>query len=83
VDQGEMLGLDDIQDLLGISLLGVIPESQSVLQASNSGIPVILDDNSVSGQAYQDMVGRFIGEERPLRFIDAEKKGFLKRLFGT
>jgi septum site-determining protein MinD len=78
-----MLGLDDIQDLLGISLLGVIPESQSVLQASNSGIPVILDDNSVSGQAYQDMVGRFIGEERPLRFIDAEKKGFLKRLFGT
>jgi septum site-determining protein MinD len=83
VEQGEMLGLDDIQDLLGISLLGVIPESQSVLQASNSGIPVILDDNSVSGQAYQDMVGRFIGEERPLRFIDAEKKGFLKRLFGT
>lgn len=83
VEQGEMLGLEDIQELLGISLLGVIPESQSVLQASNSGIPVILDDNSDSGQAYQDMVGRFIGEERPLRFIDAEKKGFLKRLFGT
>ncbi|MGD8567734.1 MAG: septum site-determining protein MinD [Gammaproteobacteria bacterium] len=83
VEQGEMLGLEDIQDLLGISLLGVIPESQSVLQASNSGIPVILDDTSDSGQAYQDMVGRFIGEERPLRFIDVEKKGFLKRLFGT
>lgn len=83
VDQGEMLSIEDITDLLGISLIGVIPESQSVLQASNSGIPVIMDDNSDSGLAYQDVVGRFLGEERPMRFIDLEKKGFLKRLFGT
>ena len=83
VDQGEMLALEDIQDLLGISLIGVIPESQAVLQASNSGIPVILDDKSDSGQAYMDVVGRFLGEERPMRFIEAEKRGLLKRLFGT
>lgn len=83
VDQGEMLSIEDIQDLLGIPLIGVVPESQSVLNASNSGVPVILDDKSDSGQAYQDVVGRFLGEERPLRFVDIEKKGFLKRLFGT
>ena len=83
VDQGEMLALEDIQDLLGISLIGVIPESQAVLQASNSGMPVILDDNSDSGQAYMDVVGRFLGEEKPMRFIEAEKRGLLKRLFGT
>jgi len=83
VDQGEMLALDDIQELLGISLIGVIPESQAVLQASNSGVPVILDDKSDSGQAYMDVVGRFLGEERPMRFIEAEKRGLLKRLFGT
>ncbi|WP_455374851.1 septum site-determining protein MinD [Kaarinaea lacus] len=83
VDQGEMLALEDIQDLLGISLIGVIPESQAVLQASNSGVPVILDDKSDSGQAYMDVVGRFLGEERPMRFIEAEKRGLLKRLFGT
>jgi septum site-determining protein MinD len=83
VDQGEMLALEDIQDLLGISLIGVIPESQAVLQASNSGTPVILDESSDSGQAYMDVVGRFLGEEKPMRFIEVEKRGLLKRLFGT
>jgi len=83
VDQGEMLALEDIQELLGISLIGVIPESMSVLQASNSGVPVILDNNSDSGQAYTDVVARFLGEDKPMRFIEAEKRGFLKRLFGT
>ena len=83
VEDGEMLSLDDIKELLGIPLLGVIPESQAVLQASNSGVPVIHDDSSDSGMAYRDMVARFQGEERPLRFIEPVKKGFLKRLFGT
>lgn len=83
VEEGEMLSLDDIRELLGISLLGVIPESQAVLNASNSGVPVIHDDSSDSGMAYRDMVARFQGEDRPLRFIDPVKKGFLKRLFGT
>ena len=83
VDQGEMLALEDIQELLGISLIGVVPESMTVLQASNSGVPVILDNNSDSGQAYTDVVARFLGEDKPMRFIEAEKRGFLKRLFGT
>jgi len=83
VSQGEMLALEDIQELLGISLIGVIPESQAVLQASNSGVPVILDEKSDSGQAYMDVVGRFLGEDKPMRFIEAQKRGLLKRLFGT
>jgi septum site-determining protein MinD len=83
VAEGEMLSIEDIQELLGIPLVGVIPESSSVLQASNSGVPVILDEISDSGQAYDDVIKRFLGEEKPLRFIDPQKKGFLKRLFGT
>lgn len=83
VIQGEMLSIKDIQDLLGISLLGVIPESEAVLQSSNAGVPVIYDEKSTSGQAYDDVVARFLGEDRPLRFLEPEKKGFLKRLFGT
>ncbi len=83
VASGEMLSLDDIGDLLGIDLIGVIPESEAVLQASNAGVPVIHDQDSSSGLAYDDMVGRFLGEEIPLRFIEPEKKGLLKRLFGT
>ena len=78
-----MLSLDDIRELLGIELIGVIPESEAVLQASNSGVPVIRDEQSKSGQAYQDMVARFLGEDIPMRFLEAEKKGFLKRFFGA
>ncbi len=83
VESGEMLSIEDIQELLGIKLIGIIPESTAVLQASNSGVPVVRDDASSSGQAYQDLVARFLGEDRPMRFMDPEKKGFLQRLFGT
>ncbi len=82
VDDGEMLSVEDILDILAIPLLGVIPESDTVLQASNQGNPVILESKSPAGQAYEDIVGRFLGETIEHRFIDVEKKGFFKRLFG-
>lgn len=83
VEAGEMLSVKDVQDLLGVPLIGVIPESESVLQASNSGVPVIHFDKSASGQAYDDVVSRFLGEQRPMRFLEPEKKSFIQRLFGT
>ncbi len=82
VDQGQMLSLQDIQDILRIKLIGVIPESESVLQASNQGTPAVHLENSDVSEAYKDVVARFLGEDKPLRFIDAPKQGFLKRLFG-
>jgi septum site-determining protein MinD len=82
VASGEMLGMEDILDILAVPLIGVVPESPSVLQASNSGTPVILDKTSDAGQAYDDFVRRFLGETVPHRFLEVEKKGFLKRLFG-
>jgi septum site-determining protein MinD len=82
VRMGEMLSVSDVQEILAIPLLGVIPESQAVLTASNSGVPVILDEESDAGQAYQDAVARLMGDEREHRFIDEQKKGFFGRLFG-
>jgi septum site-determining protein MinD len=82
VADGQMLSLEDIQDILRIPLIGVIPESETVLQASNQGVPAIHMKDSDVAAAYQDVVARFLGEERPLRFIEAEKPGFFKRLFG-
>jgi septum site-determining protein MinD len=79
---GEMLSVKDVEEILGIEVIGVIPESSNVLTASNNGIPVIVDAQSQAGQAYSDTVARILGEERPLRFIDAPKKGFLQRVFG-
>jgi septum site-determining protein MinD len=81
VESGEMLSLEDVQEILSLHLLGIIPESKSVLNASNSGIPVILDQKSDAGQAYTDVVARYLGEKRPHRFIE-NKKGFLRKLFG-
>ncbi|MGF1562818.1 MAG: septum site-determining protein MinD [Geminicoccaceae bacterium] len=82
VGKGEMLSLEDIKDILAVPLLGVIPESDAVLKASNTGMPVVLDKESDAGQAYDDMVSRFLGHERELRFITAEKKGFFAKIFG-
>ncbi|EPB3845721.1 septum site-determining protein MinD [Escherichia coli] len=82
VSRGDMLSMEDVLEILRIKLVGVIPEDQSVLRASNQGEPVILDINADAGKAYADTVERLLGEERPFRFIEEEKKGFLKRLFG-
>ncbi|MDY0212361.1 MAG: septum site-determining protein MinD [Desulfuromonadaceae bacterium] len=81
VEIGEMLSADDVQEILAIPFLGVVPESQAVLEASNSGIPVTMDEDSDAGSAYMDVVDRFLGEERPHRFMQAVKKGFFSRLF--
>ncbi len=83
VAAGEMMGVADVRDILGIDILGVIPESSGVLGASNAGVPVILDAASSAGQAYADAVARLLGEERPLRFTEAPKKGFFARVFGS
>lgn len=82
VSRGDMLSMEDVLEILRIKLVGVIPEDQSVLRASNQGEPVILDINADANKAYADTVERLLGEERPFRFIEEEKKGFLKRLFG-
>lgn len=82
VSKGEMLGVEDVKDILSVDLIGVIPESEAVLKASNQGVPVILDDQSDAGQAYSDTIDRLLGKTLPLRFIEMPKQGFFARLFG-
>ena len=82
VARGDMLSLSDVNEILAIPLLGVIPESPAVLRASNAGEPVILDVESDAGQAYADAVARFLGEKLSHRFIE-EKAPWFKRLFGS
>ena len=88
VEDDEMLSTDDICDILGIEvpLLAVIPESESVLQASNTGAPIILDQESTAGQAYSDLIDRYLrkegDDEVPHRFLEVDKKGFFSKMFG-
>ncbi|KAI3492607.1 hypothetical protein L1887_42660 [Cichorium endivia] len=78
VNKGDMLSMEDVLEILRIKLVGVIPEDQSVLRASNQGEPVILDTMADAGKAYADTVDRLLGEERPFRFIEEEKKVICK-----
>ena len=82
VEKGEMLSVTDVEEVLGLKAVGVIPESTDVLNASNKGEPVILEANSDAASAYEDAVARLLGEERPMRFTTAEKKGFFSKIFG-
>jgi septum site-determining protein MinD len=82
VAKGEMLTVEDVKEILSIPLLGVIPESESVLRASNTGTPVTFDAESPAGRAYLDAVARFLGEQREMRFLKPERRGFFSVLFG-
>jgi septum site-determining protein MinD len=82
VAKGEMLTVEDVKEILSIPLLGVIPESESVLRASNTGTPVAFDNESLAGRAYLDAVARFLGEQREMRFVKPERRNFLRVLFG-
>jgi septum site-determining protein MinD len=82
VEKGEMMTIEDVKEILSIPVLGVIPESESVLKASNTGTPVILDPESPAGRAYDDAVARFLGDQREFRFLKPERRSFFRTILG-
>ncbi len=80
---GQMLSLEDIHEILRTPMIGVIPESEVVLEASNQGLAAIRMKGADVSEAYSDVIGRFLGEEIPMRFTEAQKKGFFKRMFSS
>ena len=81
VELGDMLSVEDIVDILHVPLLGVVPESQAVLKASNMGVPVVHQKTSDAGQAYQDAVAKLLGDKvSPLRFAVKKPKGIFSKL---
>ncbi|WP_315834451.1 septum site-determining protein MinD [Bradyrhizobium prioriisuperbiae] len=80
--RGEMLSIDDILEILATPLLGIIPESQDVLRASNVGSPVTLNNAaSPPARAYMDAAKRLAGETITMT-VPAERRGFMERLLG-
>jgi septum site-determining protein MinD len=80
--RGEMLSIEDILEILATPLLGIIPESQDVLRASNVGSPVTLNNGtSAPARAYIDAARRLLGETVTMT-VPVERKGLMNRLLG-
>ena len=83
VESGDMLNMDDINDILSLECIGQVPDDLTVVTSTNKGEPCITMDESQAGQAYRNIVGRILGEDIP--FMEFPKEGFwakLKRVFG-
>jgi len=80
VAKGEMMKVEDVLEILSIPLLGIVPESPTVLSASNVGTPVVLNETSNAGMAYADAVSRLMGEQTEMRVLGPERRGLLQRL---
>jgi len=81
VKRGEMLSVDDVLELLGIELYGVVPDDENIISSSNKGEPVIKDPSTRAGQAYANITRRIMGEQVPLLSLE-DKKGILNKLSG-
>ncbi|MDD9725208.1 septum site-determining protein MinD [Roseovarius sp. SK2] len=82
IENGEMMTVEDVLEILAVPLLGIIPESQAVLRASNIGTPVILDEPSAASRSYEDAVARLTGQEVEMRIAGERRPGIFHRLFG-
>jgi septum site-determining protein MinD len=79
VRRGEMLSPDDVTDILAVSIIGIVPEDESVIPASNSGMPVTLNENSKAGIAFRNIARRLCGEKVPFMPLDSSGN-FLQKL---
>lgn len=84
VKKGDMLALDDTLDILGIDLIGVVPEDESIIRSSNVGEPIVSSDKSSAGKAYRNITRRILGENIPLLDMDVDNSfgAKIKKLFG-
>ncbi|MBO5651448.1 MAG: septum site-determining protein MinD [Selenomonas sp.] len=78
VENGEMLGMDDINDILSLDCIGQVPDDIKVVTAANKGEPCVTSGDSQAGQAYRNIVARILGENVP--FMEFHKEGWLSKL---
>ncbi|AZT90401.1 septum site-determining protein MinD [Caldicellulosiruptor changbaiensis] len=84
VKRGDMMDIDDILEILSISLLGIIPDDEKIIISTNKGEPIVTDEKSRAGQEYRNIARRILGEDIPI-VSNEENLGFfgkIKRLFG-
>ncbi len=80
VKQGDMMGVDDMLEILAVKLLGVVPEDDNIVISTNRGEPAVLDQKSKAGQAYRNIVDRILGKDVPIMQMEVEEDGFFAKL---
>jgi septum site-determining protein MinD len=83
VKRGDMMNIEDTIDILGVDLLGVVPDDENIIVSSNRGEPVVTEERSLAGQAYRNISQRLLGKEVPLINMETEDTFMekLRRLF--
>lgn len=79
VRRGDMLAAEDVLDVLAVELIGIVPEDDGILKASNEGVPIVLNGRSKAGSAYRAIASRLLGDEVPMEDFAAES-GLFSRL---
>jgi len=79
IEQGDMMGVQDILDLLSVDLLGLVPEDETIIISTNQGVPVVHNPRSITGEAYRNIAARLDGQDIPFLTLNGHQ-GFLSRL---
>ena len=79
VRRGDMLGPEDVVEILSVQLLGLVPEDEAVVVSSNKGLPLVMDGTHPAGRAFQNIALRLAGEEVPMNDMD-NGRGILARI---
>ena len=80
VKRGDMLNIDDIIDTLSVKLIGVVPDDRNITVSTNRGEPIVLDDKSISGQAFKNIARRIMGEDVPLMNLNVGESRFFNSI---
>lgn len=72
VDRGDMMGIDDMIEILAIDLLGIVPEDEGIVVSTNKGEPIALNDKAKAGEAYRNIARRIMGEDLPIMKLESE-----------
>ena len=80
VKRGEMMNIEDVTEILAVDILGVVPDDETIVIATNKGEPAVSSEESRAGQAYRNIVRRIMGEDVPLMTFEEEPETFMDKL---
>ena len=79
VKRGDMLNTDDVIDILGVNLLGIVPDDESIIISTNQGRPIVMENGSLAGQAFRNIALRITGQDVPFVSLE-DNSSFMKRI---